>query len=63
MQKELISKTDKIFIAGHKGMAGSAINRALIKKGFNNILTENRSKLDLENEISVREWFTKKNLM
>ena len=60
MQKELISKTDKIFIAGHKGMAGSAINRALIKKGFNNILTENRSKLDLENEISVREWFTKK---
>ena len=57
MQNKLILKSDKIFIAGHKGMAGNSINRALVKKGYNNILTETRSKLDLENQNSVIEWF------
>ena len=44
----LISKKDKIFIAGHLGMAGNAILRAFKKKGYENILCFKRSELDLE---------------
>ena len=44
----LISKKDKIFIAGHLGMAGNAILRAFKKKGYENILCLKRSELDLE---------------
>ena len=46
--KNLIHKNDKIFVAGHNGMAGGAILRALKKKGYNNIICFDRSELDLE---------------
>ena len=59
MTKKLISKSDKIYIAGHKGMAGSAIYRALKKKGYENLLTLERSKLDLENVSDVNKFFEK----
>ena len=51
--KSLISKTDKIFVAGSSGMAGSAIARALIKNGYGNtsiggeLLTPSRNELNL----------------
>ena len=57
MKNDLISKNDKIFIAGHNGMAGSAIKRALISKGFKKIITENKSLLNLTNQYKVEEWF------
>lgn len=60
MNYKLISKTDKIYIAGHNGMAGSAIHRSLLRKGYRNILTENKSLLNLENENQVKEWFEEK---
>tara|TARA_B100000212_G_scaffold120769_1_gene90424 strand:- start:12695 stop:13657 length:963 start_codon:yes stop_codon:yes gene_type:complete len=53
----LLSKNDKIFVAGHKGMAGSAICRALQKKGYRNILKASRENLDLENIYAVRNWY------
>ncbi len=57
MKKGLISIEDKIFVAGHKGMAGSSIVRALARNGFKNIVTINRDQLDLLDFIQVRNWF------
>jgi GDP-L-fucose synthase len=42
-----INKKSKIFLAGHKGMVGSAIYRKLINKGFKNIIVQSRKKLNL----------------
>jgi len=56
----MINKSSKIFVAGHNGLVGSAIVRQLKKKGFRNILTVSRSKLDLTNEIKVYNFLKKK---
>ncbi len=53
----LLSKSDKIFVAGHNGMAGSAICRALEKRGYKNILKCNRKDLDLADFSAVRDWY------
>jgi GDP-L-fucose synthase len=47
----------KIFIAGHRGMVGSAIHRNLISKGFTNIVTKTRAELDLKNYDAVHAFF------
>lgn len=52
-----MNKNDKIYIAGHRGMVGSALVRALESKGFDNIITKTRSELDLVNQQSVLEFF------
>ncbi|MCB9196967.1 MAG: GDP-L-fucose synthase [Flavobacteriales bacterium] len=49
--------TDKIYVAGHRGMVGSAIVRALSSEGFKNIITRTSSELDLRNQTSVNEFF------
>ena len=59
MKKSIIEKSDRIFIAGHNGMAGSAIYRALERRGYKNLITENRKNLDLSNYIDVNNWFEK----
>jgi GDP-L-fucose synthase len=48
---------DKIFVAGHKGMVGSAIVRALKKAGYLNILTRSSSELDLRDQSAVNNFF------
>lgn len=53
-----MNKTDKIFVTGHKGLVGSAIIRELIKNGFTNILTVDKSIVDLRNESDVNKWFS-----
>ena len=53
----LIKPNDRIFIAGHRGMAGSAICRALSASGYNNQLTATRHELDLTNSAAVEGWF------
>jgi GDP-L-fucose synthase len=45
--------TSKIYIAGHRGMVGSAIMRNLQSKGFNNIITRTSKELDLRNSQAV----------
>jgi GDP-L-fucose synthase len=50
-------KSDKIFVAGHRGMVGSAIVRRLESEGFNNLLTRDHSQLDLANESAVAKFF------
>ena len=53
----LLHPSDRIFVAGHRGMAGSAIVRALTAAGYTNLLTASRSELDLEDGVAVRAWF------
>lgn len=48
---------DKIFVAGHRGMVGSAIKRNLEKKGYTNIVTATSSELDLRNQVKVQQFF------
>lgn len=52
-----MDKNSKIYIAGHKGMVGSAIMRNLQNKGFLNIVGRTRKELDLLNQISVARFF------
>lgn len=47
----------KVFVAGHKGMVGSAIYRLLESKGFSNIVTAERRDVDLTNQVEVRSFF------
>ena len=53
----LIKQSDKIYVAGHRGMAGSAICRALSKAGYLNLLTSPRADLNLLDEAAVKYWF------
>ena len=55
-----LKKDDKIFIAGHKGMVGSAIERKFIKEGFKNILTLSSKELDLRDQLSVDKFYKKR---
>ena len=62
MSSALISPADRIFVAGHRGMAGGAILRALQRAGYGEagggaLLTASRSELDLLDETAVRAWF------
>ena len=52
-----MNKTDKIYIAGHRGMVGSAIERKLRKDGFTNIITRTSKELDLRNQQAVNDFF------
>jgi GDP-L-fucose synthase len=53
----LITPEDRIFVAGHRGMAGSAICRALQRAGHSNLLTASRAELDLLDPQAVQRWF------
>ena len=57
----IIKKNSKIFIAGHKGMVGSAIYRKLKEKGFNNLLAVDRNKLNLLDQKKTFSFLKKKN--
>jgi len=48
---------DKIYIAGHKGMVGSAIHRNLITKGYSNFVLKSSKELDLRDSLAVKTFF------
>ena len=52
-----MNKDSKIFVAGHRGMVGSAIERKLRSKGYNNIVSRTSSELDLRNQQAVLDFF------
>jgi GDP-L-fucose synthase len=52
-----MKKDAKIYVAGHRGMVGSAIVRQLEAKGFNNIITKTHAELDLTNQQAVQSFF------
>lgn len=55
----MINKDAKIYIAGHKGLVGSAILRNLKEKGYSNFVLRTHKELDLTNQIAVAEFFEK----
>ncbi len=57
----MINKKDKIYIAGHKGMVGSAIWRLLLAKGYENLIGFASKELDLKNQQQVFDFFEKEN--
>lgn len=52
-----MNKEDKIYIAGHRGMVGSAIMRRLQKEGYNNFVLRTSAELDLRNQSAVNTFF------
>ena len=52
-----MNKSDKIYVAGHNGMVGSAIIRKLKMAGYSNILVRSSKELDLRNQLHVEEFF------
>lgn len=54
-----MEQTAKIYIAGHRGMVGSGLERKLRKEGYNKIVTRTSSELDLRNQQAVNDFFEK----
>ncbi|MBO5166168.1 MAG: GDP-L-fucose synthase [Lachnospiraceae bacterium] len=52
-----MKKTDKIYVAGHRGLVGSAIVRNLESKGYENIIGRTHKELDLTDQKAVRDFF------
>jgi GDP-L-fucose synthase len=53
----LVDRSARIYVAGHRGLVGSAILRHLRAQGFENILTATRDQLDLRDQAAVNYWF------
>lgn len=54
-----MQKNSKIYVAGHRGLAGSAIVRKLKKEGYENLLLKTSGELDLRNQEAVKDFFEK----
>ena len=52
-----MNKSTKIFIAGHRGMVGSAVWRALESKGYSNLIGKSSRELDLRNQKEVNDFY------
>lgn len=61
MSNTAIQATDKIYVAGHKGLVGSALVRRLRTKGFSNIVTRTHDELDLTSQVAVTKFFDEEN--
>jgi GDP-L-fucose synthase len=48
---------DRIYVAGHRGLAGSAILRALERRGFRDVITRTHEQLDLRDPAATARWF------
>jgi len=55
----ILNVNDKIYVAGHRGLVGSAIYRELKNQGYENIITRTSSQLDLRDQREVEEFFSK----
>ncbi len=53
----MIDKNAKIYVAGHRGLVGSAIMRNLIERGYTNIVGRTHAELDLLDVVAVRQFF------
>ncbi len=57
-----MQKTDRIYVAGHNGLIGSAIVRRLRDDGYSNIITKERTELDLTDQLQVKAFFEKERI-
>ena len=62
MKLRTMDKNSTIFVAGHKGLVGSAIVRKLKSQGYENIITRNRQQCDLTNSSQVKQLFEENNI-
>ena len=53
----MMEKNSKIYVAGHRGMVGSAIVRELQRQGYTNIITRTHKELDLTDQVAVQTFF------
>jgi GDP-L-fucose synthase len=53
-----MNKQDRVYVAGHRGLVGSAIVRVLERRNFNNILVRTHDKLDLTSQSAVYDFFS-----
>jgi len=53
-----MNKNSKIYLAGHRGLVGTAIKNNLVSKGYTNIITRTHNELDLMDQVAVAEFFT-----
>ena len=58
----MILKTTKIYIAGHRGMVGSAVWRVLESKGYINLIVKTSKELDLTNQQAVLDFYNQEQL-
>ena len=54
----MLDRSTKIFVAGHRGLVGSAVVRCLEEKGFDQLLTCSHSDLDLTDQSATREYLS-----
>ena len=59
IKNSTLQKSDKIYVAGHRGLVGSAIVRQLESRGFTNLLMRTHKELDLTNQAQVQAFFQK----
>ena len=59
VNKSKIEKSDKIYVAGHRGLVGSAIVRGLKRQGYQNIVCRTHKELELTEQAQVRDFFEK----
>lgn len=52
-----MEKTSKIYVAGHRGLVGSALVETLLSKGYTNLITKTHAELDLTDQVKVAEFF------
>src|SRR5436190_22584605 len=57
MSNHRMESTARIFVAGHRGLVGSAVVRHLRASGYENLLTATREQLDLRDQAAVNYWF------
>ncbi|MBI2931325.1 MAG: GDP-L-fucose synthase [Planctomycetes bacterium] len=57
MSEERLARNARIYVAGHRGLVGSAILRRLQEEGFSRVLTATREQLDLRDQAAVNYWF------
>ena len=60
-KKSILDKKTKIYIAGHNGMVGSAVWRALVSKGYSNLIGKTSKEIDLMK--SIKSTFDPKNIL
>lgn len=53
----MLDKNDKIYVAGHRGLVGSAIMANLRRRGFTNVIGRSHAELDLLDPVAVRQFF------
>ena len=58
----MVKNKSKVFVTGHKGLVGSAVVRKLTDRGYKNIITVTKDKLDLRNQKEVFNFFQKKKI-